>query len=136
MSLIVIFYTTFSLHPCIHVMQNIPSTYYQCLKFPHNGIKVTIHVDPHSFEYCHALEASFLHSHQCLRKDIVPSNEILSSYINPNKLSYPSNPSTLLEFTFSKVKINDKGCGEYQITNTLNMGSIPLTPHAFKKPSL
>jgi len=44
-------------------MQAVPSTYHQCLKFPFQGMEVTIQVDPQPFEYCRALEASFLRSH-------------------------------------------------------------------------
>lgn len=35
--------------PWIHSMQAVPSTYHQCLKFPHNGHEVTIKGDTNPF---------------------------------------------------------------------------------------
>lgn len=42
-------------HPWIHEMRAIPSTYHQCIKFPHNGVEVTVKGDPKPFIYCNIL---------------------------------------------------------------------------------
>ncbi|GLJ59482.1 hypothetical protein SUGI_1510350 [Cryptomeria japonica] len=36
-------------HPRIHEMSAIPSTYHRCIKFPHNGVEVTVKADPNPF---------------------------------------------------------------------------------------
>lgn len=38
--------------PWIHAMQVVPSTYHQCIKFPHNGVEITILGDANPFAYC------------------------------------------------------------------------------------
>lgn len=35
-----------------------PSTYHQCLKFPHNGQEITIKGDPNPFQYCSTVKMS------------------------------------------------------------------------------
>jgi len=42
--------------PWIHAIQAVPSIFHQCLKFPHNGIEVTINAYPRPFQYCSFLE--------------------------------------------------------------------------------
>jgi len=39
-------------HPWIHSLKAIPSTYHQCLKFPYEGVEITIPIDPKPFQYC------------------------------------------------------------------------------------
>ncbi|GLJ04943.1 hypothetical protein SUGI_0007520, partial [Cryptomeria japonica] len=41
--------------PWIHEMSVVPSTYHRCIKFPHNGVEVTIKADPNPFIYCNNL---------------------------------------------------------------------------------
>lgn len=38
--------------PWLHAMQALPSTYHQCIKFPHNGVEITILGDANPFSYC------------------------------------------------------------------------------------
>jgi len=45
--------------PWIHTLRAVPSTYHQCLKFPHKGVEVTIQANPNPFEFCHAFQAKY-----------------------------------------------------------------------------
>lgn len=51
-------YNIFLGHPWIHDMQAMPSTYYQCLKFPYGGQEIRILVDSNNPQYCNNLRAS------------------------------------------------------------------------------
>lgn len=42
--------------PWIHEMQAVPSTYHQCIKFPHMGEEITIGGDSNPFQYCSTLK--------------------------------------------------------------------------------
>lgn len=44
--------------PWIHTMQAVPSTFHQCIKFPYNGIEITIKGDPNPFQHCNYLKDS------------------------------------------------------------------------------
>jgi hypothetical protein len=45
-------------HTWIHEMQEVPSTYHQCLNFPSGGQEITISVDSNSPQYCNTLKAA------------------------------------------------------------------------------
>jgi hypothetical protein len=91
----------------------------------HQGIEVTIHVDPKPFTYCNAVEASY--DNHCPRIDIGTS--IASSSHTYN------DPETILASTFSTIKINNKGCGEYSLSDPFVVGALPLDPHAHGRPT-
>lgn len=98
-------------------------------------MEVTLHVDPQPFEYYRALEASFPLSHYFPRVEV---GEPRASYSNPsyNPSSITSSiPSTASESTITKVKIIDKGCGEYEMCMTLNVAMMPPSPHIYGQPS-
>lgn len=58
-------------YPWIHAMREVPSIYHQCIKFPHNGIEVTIPMDPNPYMYCNNI---------CPKpKAIIPINREASS---------------------------------------------------------
>ena len=44
--------------PWIHTLKAVPSTYHQCLKFPHQGREITIPGDSNPFEFCRRLEGA------------------------------------------------------------------------------
>ena len=44
--------------PWIHTLKAVPSTYHQCLKFPHQGREVIVPRDPTPFEFCKRLEGA------------------------------------------------------------------------------
>ena len=46
-------------HSWIDAMKVVPSTYHQCVKFPHHGTKITIHTNLETFVYYNVLEASY-----------------------------------------------------------------------------
>jgi len=95
--------------PWIHAMKVVPSTYHQYIKFLHQGTEVTIHVDLEPFAYCNVVEASY--ANHCPRIDI--GTAITSSSHTCN------DPETILASTLSTVKINNKGCGEYSLSDAL-----------------
>lgn len=68
--------------PWIHAMEAVPSTYHQCIKFPHSRVEITILGDSNPFAFCNNI------SHHL---DImVPSNKeatVSSSYVHPNSLT-------------------------------------------------
>lgn len=113
--------------PWIHSMQVIPSTYHQCIKFPHNGVKITIHADPKPFAYCHVLEASHPESNHCPGTDLGTSITSSSTTL--------SDPNTILASTLSTVKIDHQGCGEYSLTNAFIVGALLTDPHTHGRPS-
>lgn len=112
-------------------MQVVQSTYHLCLKFPFNGMEVTIHVNPQPFVYYRALEASFPHSHYYLGVEM-GAPQASSSCPSSNMLSTTlSIPSSASDATITKVQIIDKGCGEYEMHTTLNVATMPSSPHIY-----
>ncbi|GLJ23129.1 hypothetical protein SUGI_0436430 [Cryptomeria japonica] len=67
--------------PWIHEMNTVPSTYHQCIKFPHNGVEVTVKSDPNPFIYCNNLrsrsEITIL-----ANREVIPS----LTYVDPESL--------------------------------------------------
>jgi len=59
--------------PWIHAMKVAPSTYHQCIKFPHNGKQVTIQGDPDPFQHCNTIQSK----PNC----IIPNNRAYTSPI-------------------------------------------------------
>lgn len=49
-------YNMLLLCPWIHTMQAVPSTFHQCVKFPYNGIEITIKGDPNLFQHYNYLK--------------------------------------------------------------------------------
>ncbi|WP_044908681.1 retropepsin-like aspartic protease, partial [[Clostridium] innocuum] len=107
--------------PWIHSIKAVPSTYHQCIKFPHQGTEVTIHADPNPFAYCRAIEASFPHSTHC------PGTDIGTSIASSSRSH--CDPETILSSTLSSVKINNQGCGEYSLSDAFAVGALPRDPH-------
>ena len=100
-------------------MKAIPFTYHQCIKFPHNGTEVTIHIDPKPFSYYNVVEA--LHTNHCPRIKI--ENTMAISFGTFHDLD------TILASTLSTVKINYQGCGKYNILVAFVVGALQLDPH-------
>lgn len=69
-------YNIFMGRPWIHEMQAVPSTYHHCLKFPYNGVEVSVHID--TSYTCNALK-------QCV-DTLVPHNKETSIYENPEAM--------------------------------------------------
>jgi len=68
--------------PWIHAMQEVPSMYHWCLKFPHNGVEVSIPIDINIS--CNTLQQS--------ANTLVPHNRVMS--VNGNsKASANNRPS-------------------------------------------
>lgn len=90
-------------------MKVVPSTYHQCLKFPHEGTKITIAGDPDPFQYCNNMRGTTQFQ--------VPINQEASSsrYIDPSSLTRSSTPFSMP--SNPKVQVHDMGCGEYRIDN-------------------
>ncbi len=105
-------------------MKVVPSTYHQCIKFPHQGTKVTIHVNPEPFAYYNAVEASY--TNHCPWIDI--GRAIANSSHTCNDIE------TILASTLSTIRINNKGCGEYSLSDAFVVGAIPLDPHTHGRP--
>lgn len=113
--------------PWIHAMQAIPSTYHQCIKFPHNGVEITILGDANPFAYCHNI------SHQ--PEITVPNNrEAISStsYISPASLA--SLNTTIPKQEKLKIKIAEEGPGEYNLSQLFCVGQTPTSPRTHGKP--
>lgn len=96
--------------PWVHDMQAVPSTYHQCLKFPYNGVEVSVPVDP---------------SYTCntLRKgtgNLVPNNR--------------ATLEILLKEMEQKLKITTDGMGGYQIETVLILTTIPPSPKEIGRP--
>ncbi|GLJ53608.1 hypothetical protein SUGI_1143590 [Cryptomeria japonica] len=108
-------------------MQAVPSTYHQCIKFPHNGVEITILGDANPFAYCHNI------SHQL--EITVPNNrEAISStsYISPASLA--SSNTTIPKQEKLKMKIAEEGPGEYNLSQLFCVGQIPTSPRTHGKP--
>ena len=111
--------------PWIHAMKAVPSTYHQCIKFLHNGTKITIHAYPKPFAYYNAVEASY--TNHCPR--IKVGHTMDSSFGSYNDLD------TILASTLSTVKINYQDCGDYSLTDAFVVGALPLDPHTPGRPT-
>lgn len=93
-------------------MQAVPSTYHQCVKFPHEGQEVTIIAD--SSQYCNNLKPT--------QDTRVPHNRVL---VYPTK----EIQEKLWETFEKKLKLNDEGMGNYSLHN------FPLSPKSYGKPA-
>ena len=133
--------------PWIHTLKVVPSTYHQCLKFPHQGREITIPGDPTPFAFCKRLEGA--------PTNFCPISEF--SKVIPKPLTITESPSTTVpelsnndsnsrkrkekvedikvNTTGKKVTFADIGMGEYKFENVLCVGQLPLSPHSFGKPS-
>ena len=106
-------------HPWIHAMKVFPSTYHQCIKFPHNGTEITIHADLKPFAYCNTVEASYTNHYLGIKF----GTTMASSSGTCHDLD------TILASTLSTVKINYQGCGKYSLTDAFAIGTLSLDPH-------
>lgn len=108
-------------------MQEIPSTYHQFIKFPYNGVEITILGDANPLAFCNNIR------HQ---PDItVPINREAtdsSSYIHPTNLTSPPIPTPKQEKL--KMKAQDEGLGEYNISHLFYVGQLSLSPRNYGKP--
>lgn len=104
--------------PWIHAMKAVPSAYHQCLRYPYNGMEVTILGDPNPFQYCTNLRE--------ISKQQVPINSEASSTSSSKYVD----PMTLLN---RKFKVEDRGCGEYIVTQTFHIGNLP-PPTSYRRP--
>ena len=110
--------------PWIHILKAVPSTYHQCLKFPHQGREVTIPGDPNPFEFCKRLEGAPMNF--CPISEfakVIPKTLIIkepSSTIVPEIANEDSNSrkgkekveNTKVSTTAKKVTFADLGLGE------------------------
>lgn len=84
-------------------MQAIPSTYHQCIKFPHNGFEIKIKGDLDPFNYYNSLNPKI--------EIIIPSNcEAPPSqpYIDPKSLKESTSKSNEVEI---KIQVKEQGVG-------------------------
>ncbi|GLJ21626.1 hypothetical protein SUGI_0402520 [Cryptomeria japonica] len=105
-------------------MRAVPSTYHQCIKFPHNRVEVTVNGDPNLFIYCNNLR-----SHTEI---IIPSNREAvpsSAYIDPKSLK----PSTSKQGEL-KGRFQDKGMGEYTLNQTMYLRQVMSSPKEYGRP--
>lgn len=113
----------------IHAMEAVPSTYHQCIKFPHNEVEITILDDANPFAFCNNIR------HQ---PDITVSSNreatTSSSYIHPTNLTSPPIPTPKQEKL--KMKVKDEGPGEYNISQLFYFGQLPLSPRTHDKPQI
>ncbi|GLJ06735.1 hypothetical protein SUGI_0046600 [Cryptomeria japonica] len=107
--------------PWIHEMRAVPSTYHRCIKFPHNGVEVTIKADPNPFIYCNNLRPRSEITIP-VNREAIPS----STYVDPKSLkSFTSKQAEIKE----KFKIKDMGCCEY----IFHVDQLPLSPKVFSR---
>lgn len=110
--------------PWIHEMRVVPSTYHQCIKFPHNGVEITVNGDPNPFIYCNNLRPK--------TETIIPSNREAipsSAYIDPESLK----PLTSKQGE-RKGKFQDKGMGEYTLNQTMYLQQVMNSPKEYGRP--
>lgn len=69
-------------HPWIHAMKAVPSTFHQCVKFPCNGIEITIHGDPDPFQFCNHLKDSV--DNQVPISQAAPPTALMESLVIPD----------------------------------------------------
>ena len=89
-------------------MQVVPSTYHQCIKFPHNGIEICIHRD----------------------STLSVNNISVGSHVPLNREANSSNVS--LDQCKGKFKTLDLGMGDYKIDS---FSKLPISPRSYGKPS-
>ncbi len=126
--------------PWIHTLRVVPSTYHQCLKFPHQEREVTIPRDPTPFSFCKRLEgaptifcpisefAKVIPKPLIIRESpstIVPklANNDSNSYKGKEKVE-----DTKVNITRKKVTFTDLGMGEYKFENALFFGKSTTLP--------
>ena len=101
--------------PWIHEMQAIPSTYHQCLKFPYEGVEVTIPADLNTT--CNTLKES--------ADKLVPNNR--ESFIKQQNVASTSK----MEDIAKEINIKENGMGEYTIEPVLSLTSLPISPKSY-----
>lgn len=102
--------------PWIHDMQAVPSTYHQCLKFPYNGVEVSISAN--ISVACNVLKQTM--------DTLVPHNRAMS--IN-------GNPKDIMRDLENKLKITDVDMGGYKIEPILSLTDLPTSPKHYGRPS-
>ena len=116
-----------------YTLKVVPSTYHQCLKFPHQGREVTILGDPTPFAFCKRLEGA--------PEIFCPISEFAK--VIPKPLTIAKSPSTKtpelsnnsnshkgkekvedakVNTIGKKVTFVDLGMGEYKFENALCVG--------------
>ncbi|GLJ22222.1 hypothetical protein SUGI_0417710 [Cryptomeria japonica] len=108
-------------HPWIHGMRLVTSTYHQYIKFPHNGVEVTVKADPNPFIYCNNLQPR-LEITIPVNREVVPS----STYVDLESLKASTSKQAEIK---EKFKIKDMGCGEY----IFHVDQVPLPPKTFSQ---
>ena len=96
-------------------MQAIPSTYHQCLKFPYEGVEVTIPADLNTT--CNTLKESV--------DKLVPNNR--ESSIKQQNVASTSK----MEDIAKEINIKENGMGEYTIELVLSLTSLPISPKSY-----
>ncbi len=86
---------------------------------------ITIQTNPRPFAYCITVEESYTNHFP----GIYIGNTIASSSSTYNDLVI------ILASTLSTVKINYKGCGEYNLLDAFFMSVLPLDPHTCECPT-
>ncbi|GLJ56016.1 hypothetical protein SUGI_1202690 [Cryptomeria japonica] len=108
-------------------MQAVPPTYHQCIKFPHNGVEITILGDANPFAYCHNV------NHQ--PKIIVPNNrEAIPSTSYVILASLSSSNTNIPKQEKLKMKMAKEGLGEYNLNQLFCVGQLPTSPRTHGKP--
>lgn len=102
--------------PWIHEMRVVPSTYHRCIKFPHNGVEVTVKADPNPFIYCNNLRPRSEITIP-INQEVVPS----STYVDLESLKVSTSKQAEIK---EKFKIKNMGCGEY----IYHVDQLPLSP--------
>lgn len=101
--------------PWIHEMKGIPSTYHQCLKFPYEGVEVTI--PTYLNTNCNTLKES--------ANKLVPNNR--ESSIELTKAVSTSKMEDLAK----EVNIKENGMVEYIIEPVVSLTSLPISPMSY-----
>ena len=96
-------------------MKAIPSTFHQCLKFPYEGVEVTIPADISTT--CNTLKES--------ADKLVPNNK--ESSVEPTKEASTSK----MEDIAKEVNIKENSMGEYTIEPVLSLTSLPISPKSY-----
>jgi len=111
--------------PWIHTLKVVPSTYHQCIKFPHEGQEITIQGDPNPYQYYNSIQPR--------PEVVIPNNHASassSSQVDSATLASSSRASQ------PKLQLKDKGLGEYAISQSLCLAQLPLSPRSYKRPIL
>lgn len=115
-------------------MQEVASTYHQCVKFPYGNQEITVHGDLEPFFYCKNLEANFYKMPHVPKNDEGPS----STYIDPSMLAstFETKTPTIPNFFDIKAIIHDKGCGAYNMPTDKHMlEELPQSPKTYGMPT-